>query len=90
MSARVLDLEEIPPTYGKVAVWIECRVKGFRPYVALYKYEHHPDFVFVVSTIPDRVFLDKSRYKISWRAWNGKPTEAEIEAEAWEAEPSRL
>lgn len=81
--ARVLALEEIPKTYGKAALWIECRVKGFRPYVALYKYTDPPFLVLVVSTVPDRVYLDRSRYRIFWRAWNRMPTAEEIQAEPW-------
>ena len=84
--SRVMRLEEIPRTYGKNAVWIECRVKGFRPYVALYKYEDAGRYVFVVSTIPDKVYLDKQRYGIAWRAWNRRPDAMEVLIEPWEGE----
>ena len=83
MLSRVLKLEEIPYTYGKRAVWIELRVKSYRPYVALYKFQDRENMVFVVSTAPDRVFLDRSQYRISWRAWNRLPDQDERKAEPW-------
>ena len=80
--ARVLKLEEIPRTYGKTAVWIEMR--GFRKaFVSLYKDEYRPWLVFVSSTQPDDRYLDTAMYRIKWRAWNRRPDEAEMEAEAW-------
>ena len=83
MLSRVLSPDELPGTYGKRAVWIEMRVTGYRPSVALYKFRDRDYLVFVVSTAPDRIYLDRSQYRISWRAWNRMPDKDEREAEKW-------
>lgn len=80
---RVLKLNEIPRTYGQNAVWIEMRQRGNVPAVALYKYEHHPWLVFVVSTAPDETYLMKTEYNRTWRVWNRRPDPAELEMEKW-------
>ena len=80
--ARVLKLEEIPRTYGKTAVWIEKRDVR-KAYVNLFKYEHRPWFVFVSSSLPYEQHLNTAMYRIIWRAWNRRPDEAEMKAEAW-------